>query len=307
MSRDGAKAYLTSYDTLFVLDTASNTMTTKINNPGSIAHTAISADGQRLAIVGLSGFLTMIDTSTDRPIGTAHPLVGDTGLSAPFNSNEQDANTYPGQLALSPDGRIAYVVNVASGAVAVVDTGSGHVIGAVPVGTKPDAIAITLDGRRLLVGAIEGVAVIDTTSNTPLHTIALGPPSGLTRAVAGAKQIAVAPDGARAYVVRDWENGITILDLNATTKLGTITTSTSIEDMTVSPSGRYLYTTTLNEKTKLVFVIDTANTNAVYQIALDHSADGVGFSPKQGRLYVTASVLEKPANTVMVVDTGGRN
>jgi YVTN family beta-propeller protein len=243
---------------------------------------------------------------TPAPIGRSVPLIR-SAVAAAYRSHST-ANKMPtaGQLALSPDGRIAYIVNVASGAVAVVDTGSGKVIGAVPVGTKPDAIVITPDGRRLLVGAVEGVAVIDTASNTPLRTVALDTPSGHTRALAGAEQIVVAPDGIRAYV-RGWGHDIIqILDLSSLTEVGTIPSVTAIEDMTISPSGRYLYATVLSQEAKVSFVIDTANM-AADQIALDHLAEGVGFSPKQDRLYLTTSVLEKPANSVMVVDTGGRN
>jgi YVTN family beta-propeller protein len=89
--------------------------------------------------------------------------------SSPFSN--------PISVAVNPNGRFAYVVNVDSGIkafVSVIDTASNRVIATVPVGRGAGGMAVTPDGRFVYVASSNfygTVSVIDTTSNSVVATI----------------------------------------------------------------------------------------------------------------------------------------
>jgi YVTN family beta-propeller protein len=87
----------------------------------------------------------------------------------------------------------AYVTNVASGTVSVIDTSDGTVVDTIRVGEGPAGVAITPDGTHAYVtnGEDGTVSVIDTSNNTVVDTVRVGRvPLGL----------AITPDGGRVYV-----------------------------------------------------------------------------------------------------------
>ncbi|GAA5145620.1 hypothetical protein GCM10023321_03790 [Pseudonocardia eucalypti] len=319
VGKGGAKAYLRTRDGVYVLDTASNTVTVKIDIDGTSSGMALSSDGQRLGVVTLSNFLTVIDTAAERPVGT-FPLAGGPGLSTPFQGGSVFNVT--NQLALSSDGRVAYVVNTASGAVALVDTASGAVTGAVPVGPKPFGIAVTPDGRRLLVGVVENdlraVAVVDTAGRTKLGTVMLEPPPVPNPDYTprppnrGPETIVVAPDGGRAYISKgDFDGTLDLVDVNAVRKLGAHRVQTRLEGLAFSPSGRYLYGVPKYGKERRLVVVDTANGFVVERVDVGLEPSGCAVSPDGRRAYVAgpgagADRSDDPG-AVAVVDISQRN
>src|SRR5450631_821295 len=92
----------------------------------------------------------------------------------------------------------AYVANMGSNNVSVINTATNAVVATVSVGDEPSDLALTPDGSRAYVVNTGGmsfngdtVSVIDTATNTVAATVAVGnAPFG----------VAVTPDGSRAYV-----------------------------------------------------------------------------------------------------------
>ena len=70
----------------------------------------------------------------------------------------------PHGVAVSPDGRRAYVALASAGSVAVVDLDAMKEVTRIDVGRWPRSLALTPDGKRLAVGVSGdgGVAVVDT-------------------------------------------------------------------------------------------------------------------------------------------------
>ena len=88
----------------------------------------------------------------------------------------------PIEVAISPDGRLLYVVCQDSDEVRVIDSVSGEVIKIVPVGHIPRGIALASDGSRLYVTNAwsDTVSVIDTKTLEVVQTLPTGPePSGV--------------------------------------------------------------------------------------------------------------------------------
>lgn len=107
----------------------------------------------------------------------------------------------PRGVALSADGRRAFVALAGEDAVAVVDPATGRVTARLPVGDEPWHLALTPDGSRLVVGETlsRSVRVLEVSEGRTLYTVDLRGPN--------VRQIAVSPDGAWAYVPNVAERG----------------------------------------------------------------------------------------------------
>src|SRR4030095_10515731 len=73
----------------------------------------------------------------------------------------------PWCVAITPDDAKAYVTNMVSGTVSVINTATRQVVKTVAVGTEPFCCALTPDGARLYVAnqSSEDVSVLDTATD----------------------------------------------------------------------------------------------------------------------------------------------
>jgi len=136
---------------------------------------ATRTDAQTKAYVAHTSenLVTVIDSAKDPMAGTTIPI------------------TDPIRVAVSRDGTRAYVTSGSSNSVSVIDTSSDEVIATIDVGAGPSALAVTPDGKSLYVMTASGVVeVVDTALNTVGTSISIG----------ASGDIAISPDGTRAYV-----------------------------------------------------------------------------------------------------------
>jgi YVTN family beta-propeller protein len=85
--------------------------------------------------------------------------------------------TSPRGVAVTPDGKHAYVANVISNNVSVIDTSTNTAVGTpILVGDSPFLVAVAPDGKHAYVTNLTSntVSVIDTASNTVAATVAVG-------------------------------------------------------------------------------------------------------------------------------------
>jgi YVTN family beta-propeller protein len=134
--------------------------------------------------------------------------------------------TGPGGVAITPDGTRAYVTNLGSHSVSVIDIATNTVVDTISAVNFPARVAIIPDGSRAYVTAGFSVSVIDTATNTVIADITL---PGQTF------EIAIAPDGSGAYVGTFGLNAviatITVIDT------ATDTVSATLSDGVTCPSG----------------------------------------------------------------------
>jgi YVTN family beta-propeller protein len=97
-------------------------------------------------------------------------------------------------IAITPDGKYAYVADYGSNTVDVIDLASQAVVATIPVGAEPYGVAVTPNGSTVYVSSVgtSTVTPIDTATNTPGSPIAL--PGG------GAYAEAVDPANSTLYV-----------------------------------------------------------------------------------------------------------
>ena len=163
----------------------------------------------------------------------------------------------PVEAAFMPDGRHVYVSNYkmyGSGYNPIaddncdrgswddsfvyrIDVKKQRIDRVIPTGAVPKFLAVTPDGRRLLVSNWCGfdVSVIDTTDNTELTRIDVGRhPRG----------IAITSDSSAAYVAVMGEARIVKIDIAAASVVGEVgNAGQSPRHLVLSPDNRYLYVT----------------------------------------------------------------
>ena len=105
--------------------------------------------------------------------------------------------SFPGGVAVTPDGAYTYVTNTGSNSVSVISTATNSVTTTVPVGSDsgPNGVAVTPNGAYAYVtNEVGSVSVISTATNTVTASVTVGSePYG----------VAVTPNGAYAYVANE--------------------------------------------------------------------------------------------------------
>ncbi len=85
----------------------------------------------------------------------------------------------------------AYITNLDSNSVSVIDIFGNNVVATIPVGSQPAGVAVNNTGSRIYVANLDSVSVIDGASNSVIATVPVG------MALYG---VAVNPAGTRVYV-----------------------------------------------------------------------------------------------------------
>ena len=137
--------------------------------------------------------------------GSGHLLVVDP-LTGKILSAVRTGQEMSHQVVVAPGGGRAFVANIGSGSVTVVDLERGAKLKDVPTGRGAEAIAITPDGREVWVGnRNEGsISLIDANS---LEAVAKIPCAGMPF------RVAIAPDGRHALASATITGEVVLLDV----------------------------------------------------------------------------------------------
>src|SRR5262245_41232186 len=141
----------------------------------------------------------------------------------------------PVELVLTLDERYLLTANQSSNTVSLVRLGDGKVVAEVPCGDRPSALALTPDGRTLLVSGTFGGDVrffrLEGESLTPL---------GAVQPRFEPRGLAVAPDGKLAYVALTAAGAVAVLDVEERREVARIPVGRWPRYLTVSPDGTRL-------------------------------------------------------------------
>jgi YVTN family beta-propeller protein len=219
-----------------------------------------------------TNLVTVIDTATGTVAGTI------------------EVGTSPARVAIARDGSRAYVTNGGSNSVSVIDTATDTVTSTIAVGAGPSALAVTPDGRSLYVMTADGVVdVVDTISETVTAAITVGT----------AGDIAITPDGARAYVaaglvhVVDTATNVVVRAFSAEAS-PVADVSHSASSVAISPDGTraYVGVVTFNmtggnfSAGGNLLLVDTASDAVVGTIDLFTLPGSIALTPDGSRAYV---------------------
>jgi|GEM_PF-2533577 YVTN family beta-propeller protein len=198
----GTLAYITNYASNFISVVKIKTNQLEPvplmagNGPTSIA---LTPNGKYAYICNQGdGDVIIIDTASKLIVGD--PI-------------ELGSGTYPGCIVIAPDGKKAYVRNHGPGTVSVIDLATNTVkttfyANHASIGEPRDQSAITPDGQYLYTPVEDpgGVVMISTATDSIVgNTINnnFGDPT----------QIAIAPNGTRAYVLDNYYGTLTVLNI----------------------------------------------------------------------------------------------
>jgi YVTN family beta-propeller protein len=249
----------------------------------AMAAAAVALSAWAPAAIAGQALVTNLGADSVTPIDLA---TGQAGGPIPVGGR-------PDSVAISPDGRTAYVSNELAGTVSVIDTATDGVIGApIAVGSNPAEVALTPSGATLYVTdeLADTVSVIDTATRTAIGSIKVGSfPNG----------IAVAPDGLSVYVSNAGGNTVSVIDtLTNTVDPLPIVVGEEPLGIAFTPDGAKAFVA--NGNSKSVSVIDTlTNTAEGAAIKVGKEPGAIAVTPDGRRAYVA----NDESNNVSVIDT----
>ena len=168
----------------------------------------------------------------------------------------------PQAIALTADGKKAYVTNFAGNSVTVLDLAANKPLTAVLVGKGPDGIAVSPDNTKVYVANYDGgsVSILDSTSNAVTDTIPLGlRPS----------KVAFSPDGTKAFVSNAASETVSVIDTSTRTVASTITVGSGNEVVTqpdgviVTAGGARLYIALFGQGFGSELLVASTGTDAI--------------------------------------------
>ncbi|MGD1054241.1 MAG: YncE family protein [Candidatus Dormibacteria bacterium] len=199
----------------------------------------------------------------------------------------------PAALAVTPDGRTAYVADADTGGVTVVDLSTGSVEAQIPLptaGATLTAIAISPDGSTAYAAVGQTSASTGTVIPIALATGSVGTPLLVGPQPVG---IAITPDGQTAYVADNGATEITPIDLandivGSPIQLGTWPTAVA-----VSPTGGEAY----------ALGAGVNDTLTPIKLSTDPAEDQVGSPISAGSGVPQAVALTPDGTSAFVADT----
>jgi YVTN family beta-propeller protein len=245
----------------------------------------------RIVVVGLVMLIGCAMRSGPTP--TAPPLPASAIVAT------IPVGTPPTLLAMSSDG--ARVFAASSGKLTIIRTSDDQVQTTVPIAAYTSGVAVTLDGKRVLVDNVTGVslAVVDAATGAvqkPIPLIIEIHPGGFER-------IAVAPDGRRAIVANQRKEYLAVADLSGAPARESLLDMRP-SDVTFSPDGRSLFVTGCRDfcTTGTVEVLDAATLQTVRSFDVGPSPYRFAFSADGARAYTTN--LTAPSVSIVDVAAG---
>jgi YVTN family beta-propeller protein len=242
------------------------------------AMAAASASAAQLAVVGErdSNQVSFVNAATNKLVG-----------------GPVEAGQGPTSVAITPDGKFAYVTDVFGKSVSVIETGLRRNVATIEVGANPFGIAITPDGKYAYVAdsGSDEVTVISTATKKVVKSIPVGSePLG----------VAISPTGKFAYVTDFGDDAVEVINTETMTVSGQpIEVGKGPVGIEFTPGGiAYVVDRTGKE----VSAINTATRKVTGIPLAEESGEprGISISPDGTKAYVIG--LE--TGPISVIDTG---
>jgi YVTN family beta-propeller protein len=215
--------------------------------------------------------------------------------ASPVEAEVSERYLSPIEMALSPDGRLLYVVCEASGELRVVDLRTSAIVATVAVGNTPRGIALSRDGRVIYVSnsGSDTVSVIDAANLKVVRTLATGfEPHGLV----------LDRIEATLYVANRLSSDISVIDTASGQEIKRLVAGRGASYLTLSPDGKSVYGTHIypnagafrSQPNSEITMIDTSRQTVVERKMLANVAGvfHVALS-RDGKLGVAAQLRPK--------------
>ena len=281
ISPDGSVVYAASVGQLAVIRTDTNTVTATARIDPYTTGIAVTPDGSRVLLVAMSSSqLTMLSASD--PTRATRIALPQPGL-------------HPGgfgRIAVSADGRTAWVVNEDE-SFASVDLGTGTAR-QTNLDMRPNDIAVSSDGRTAfiagckLICTIGTIEMIDMPSGHVTATIEVGP---------APYRLALAPDGRRGYTTNLGGPSLSVVDVVNRTTSASLRVGIEPTGLAVSSDGARVYVT--SNRTGSVTIASGEHESVLGTVSVSGSPREIVLAPDGRRAYVATSAPD----AVLVLDT----
>jgi len=279
ISGDGSRVFALSSEQLAIIDTASNAIVATAKTPPYPTGVALTPDGRVLVDNVETSRLVVVDAATG-------------AVRQPISLIVDIPPGGFGRIAVTPDGRRAYVTNLPKQYLAVVDLAAGNAVEST-LDMRPSDIALSRDGRTLFVAGCKEfcttgvVQLIDTTSRQRLRSFAVGP---------SPYRFVLSPDGTRAYTTNLGGPSLSVIDVASGTTLATLPVGVEPTGLAVSPDGTRVYVA--NSQQQSLTIVDATRNVVASTLQLPTQPREIVVAPN-GRLYVSVR------GAVVVLDTAG--
>lgn len=223
--------------------------------------------------------VTVVDTAIDKVVATI-PI----------------ADGPPQYLAFAPDGSRLYVSvfndpDRSINRVVVLDTQTNSVVTAIPVGSRPFALAVRPDGAEIYVPNHDSgtVSVIDTQALKVVTDIRVKP---------NPHWVEFSKDGTRAYTANHESNLISVIDTGSRAVVAEIPVEQSPHSVAVHPTRPLV--ANVNYDSGSVTVIDTDAEKVIATVPVGQHPQDVTWAPDGRHLYVTN--VDSDTMTVITAD-----
>ena len=258
----------------------------------------------RIALASAALMISAAACAEDLPVATAQTLlVGNKGedtvsfvdLKTGKELGKAATGKAPHEIAISPDGRQAAVVAYGGKSIDIFDIASRARLNSIDLAPNegPHGIAWLKDGR--LVATTErsqSIVVVDPEAGKVTASIATGQQ--------GTHMVAVSPDASRAYTANIGSGTVSVIDLEAGSKLRDLAVGGEPEGIALTDAGRTLWVADL--KGHRVQAFDTASFAKLAEVETGAVPIRVVASP-DGKWVVTSNVM---AGTLTVIDAATR-
>jgi YVTN family beta-propeller protein len=218
-------------------------------------------------------FLSAMALAATFALMTLGPSV--TPAAARSKSDINERYLSPLEMALSPDGRLLYVVCQASDELRVVDLESGKVVNIVPLGRAPRGIVLSPDGTQIYVtnSTDDTVSIVDVATLKVTRTLPTGfEPAG----------VVTDHTGEALYVANRLSGDISVIDVKTGQETKRLQAGRGASYLALSPDGKFIYGTHIYPNSRAhrtppqseITVIDTARQTVVERMPL-HNVAGV--------------------------------
>jgi DNA-binding beta-propeller fold protein YncE len=270
-------AYITTSEGILEVDLATKLIVKRIiPHGGTFALNPIAiAPGDRMAYVVSDNVMTPINLTSG--VSMTPVTVG------PSTAAMADGTGYPGSIAITPNGRTAYVAIPGLGTIVPVHLSPLSSASPIVLGGTPHSIAIAPNGETAYVtnSTANAVDVVDLATGA-VHSIT---------GIADPQEIALTPNGQRAYVTAG--SAIVPIDLASATVLtpleeGSMDVGFLPRAIVVSKDGQRLYVANLESATgnAAVLVVSTRSNTIIARLGRFSAPVGLSLVAGGHTLYV---------------------
>ncbi|MGG0720476.1 cytochrome D1 domain-containing protein [Robertmurraya massiliosenegalensis] len=261
VSLDGKKIYAGNYDKgeLFIINSDTGEVEKKIDTGVNLHGIDITPDGRYLYLASGDlkegeqyNFIKVVDTKREEIIKE---------IKSPSKS--------PAHIDFSNDGSLAYVSNVMSNDISLIDTRKMEIISTIPVGTTPNELEPSKDDKYLFTANVTDgtISVVDIVEQKEIRTIKAGD---------GTHGLELSPDGKFLYAANRSSNDLIKFNLENYEITKKVITGDSANHVSYVPGINKLYVT--NKDSNDLTVVDDESFEVIKKVELGKTPHEISFS-----------------------------